>query len=155
MYNSNAVSINKIINQLSTRTEASKGALVIAGVDDRSLVNINIAESKFWIVKSRLLAKYTFNKSLYANFLPDMGTDFTSYTIIDEVSSYDANHITRMIVSDSAPQIMKFGADGNDYTKSKALMEVMHVHMDSLIWCYNMFRGCQYVTAINMKNVNT
>jgi len=157
MYNSNAVSINIIINQLPTRTEASKGALVIAGVDDRTLVNINVAESKFWIVKSRLVAKYKFNKSIYDNLIPNMGTDFTSYTVIDKVNPYNVNHITRMLVSDFAPQIMKFGTDGDDYTKAKAkaLMEVIHVHMDNLRWCYNMFRGCQYATAINMKNVNT
>lgn len=48
MNNSDYNSVNKIIEQLPTRTSDSMGTLNIEGVDDISQVDTTTAESKFW-----------------------------------------------------------------------------------------------------------
>ena len=58
MKNSNANSVNKIINQLPTRTMDSTGLLNIAGVDNESQVDEATANSKYWLIS---LAKTTVN----------------------------------------------------------------------------------------------
>lgn len=57
MNNSDYNSINKVITQLSTRTTNSPGTLNIAGVDDKSQVDINTAESKNWTIRDILVMK--------------------------------------------------------------------------------------------------
>ena len=51
MYNSNYNSVNRIIEQLPTRTSASPGTLTITGVDDLSKINVSVANTKYWNIE--------------------------------------------------------------------------------------------------------
>ena len=66
-----------------------------------------------------IIAKYKFNQNIYANFIPEFNTEFTVYTVTDEIDT--DGYTIRTIESYSLPTLMRFGSNdtsGNgDYTK--------------------------------------
>ena len=54
-----------------------------------------------------IVAKYKFNQTVYADFIPEFNSEFTDYTITDEI---DTDGVTiRTIESDNLPTLIRFG----------------------------------------------
>ena len=92
MENSDYKSINKIISVLPTK-ENNQGVMYVKGVDDFSLVNKELARSKYWDVEEYpTIATYTFDNSV--DVLPIFDEDYEyNYTDVDNGD----NTITRTI----------------------------------------------------------
>jgi hypothetical protein len=70
--NSNAFTVNKIINEVITRSSKDPGVIIVSGIDDISKVNMNSAKAKYWnvcLVKPgpRELESMIFNKTSGSN----------------------------------------------------------------------------------------
>ena len=98
-----------------------------------------------------VIAKYKFNQDIYADFLPEFNSAFTSdlYTVTDEIDSEDGYTI-RTIESDSLPTLMRFGSSLDNYIEGNelALLEVLEMDTGELTSAYRMFRCCSNLTSI-------
>ena len=98
-----------------------------------------------------IIAKYKFNQNIYANFIPEFNTQFTVYTITDEI---DTDGFTiRTIESDSLPTLMRFGStdtSGNgDYSKQNSLLEILEINTFNITNMSLMFYRCENLLSIN------
>ena len=50
-----------------------------------------------------IIAKYKFNQNIYENFIPEFNSEFTNYTITDEIDT--DGYTIRTIESDSLPTL--------------------------------------------------
>ena len=112
MNNSDYNSVNKIIEQLPTKTADNMGILDISVVDDINQVNISAAEAKYWNIEvTYLIAQYKFDKSIYENLLPEFNAEFTNYEIVDEY--LDTEDI--VITSTETMLLMNYDAEPDEY----------------------------------------
>ena len=102
-----------------------------------------------------IIAKYKFNPSLYADYIPKFNTEFTGYTKTD-VNNGDGT-ITRTISHDTLkPTVMRFGVDGSSATdREKSLLEVMECDTSEVITMANMFQNCSSLTSLDLSNFDT
>ena len=96
-----------------------------------------------------IIAKYKFNPSLYADYLPTFNAEFTGYTKTD-VDNGDGT-ITRTISHDTLkPTFMRFGVKGAVTDREKSLLEVIECDTSNITDMENMFRRmCFNVFAHN------
>ena len=102
-----------------------------------------------------IIAKYKFDKSIYADLLPEFNAEFTSdkYNTTDEEVD---GIITRTIESDELPTLMRFGrvwVDGESDTDNRtdSLLEVLDINTSGLIDCGSMFRYNKNLTSITCE----
>ena len=139
MNNSYYNSVNKIIEQLPTRTTDSMGTLNIAGVDDINQVDTSTAESKFWNIDNQYkVAEYKFNSSIDTLF-SEVNEGFV-YTHTD-IDNGDGT-ITRTIRSDQLPTIVRF-------EDCEGLLELLYLNTSELTTLRKSFKNCYNVTSIN------
>ena len=101
-----------------------------------------------------IIAKYKFNPSLYADYLPYFNTEFTGYTKTD-VTNSDGT-ITRTISHDTLkPTLMKFGNDGNVTDREKSLLEVIECDTSEVTNMAYMFNSCSSLTSLDLSNFDT
>lgn len=106
-----------------------------------------------------VIAKYKFDSSLCADFIPEFNSEFTGYTTSD-VNNGD-NTITRTISHDTLkPTLIRFGSSepsGNgDYTKQQSLLEIIELNIDNSVTNMQlMFYRCSNLTSINLSNFDT
>ena len=100
-----------------------------------------------------IIAKYKFNPSLYADYIPKFNTEFTGYTKTD-VNNGDGT-ITRTISHDTLkPTLMRFGNTGAT-DREKSLLEVMECDTSEVITMANMFQNCTSLTSLDLSSFNT
>ena len=102
-----------------------------------------------------IIAKYKFNPSLYADYLPTFNAEFTGYTKSD-VNNSDGT-ITRTISHDTLkPTLMRFGGAINTSTdREKSLLEVMECDTSNVTSMHTMFSGCSNLISLNTSNFDT
>ena len=83
-----------------------------------------------------IIAKYKFNPSVYADYLPIFNDEFTGYTKTD-VDNGDGT-ITRTISHDTLkPTFMRFGVKGAVTDREKSLLEIIrNTFKDTTIFSY-------------------
>ena len=110
--NSDYKSANKIISALLSRTAADPGFLELINIDDKSQVDISTAESKYWIVTDKqLIAQYKFDKSIYANLIPEFNAGFTDYEIVDEY----LDTVNMINTTTGTIMLMDYNAEPDEY----------------------------------------
>ena len=93
-----------------------------------------------------IIAKYKFNPSTYADYLPEFNSGF-SYTKSDTTNSDGT--ITRTIESSSLPTLMRFGELSSSATdRSNSLLEILDMNTSNLTSMANMFARCTNLTSI-------
>ena len=101
-----------------------------------------------------IIAKYKFNPSLYADYLPTFNKEFTGY-IKTDVTNSDGT-ITRTISHDTLkPTTMRFGINGEVTDREKSLLEVIECDTSNMTGMFAMFQGCSSLTSLNTSNFNT
>ena len=110
-----------------------------------------------------VICKYKFDSSIYADLIPEFNSEYSGYTITDEV---EGNIITRTIESDKLPTLMRFGrvwvsGESDTDNRTDSLLEVLDMNINGLTDCNNMFRYCKNLTSItcewdtsNVTNMN-
>lgn len=100
-----------------------------------------------------IVTKYKFNQTIYENLIPEFNTEFTKYTITDEI---DTDGFTiRTIKSDSLPTSMSFGATTTQTDREKSLLEVYECDTSNMTNMNSMFRYCSSLTSLNTSNFDT
>ena len=104
-----------------------------------------------------VIAKYKFNQNTYANFIPEFNTNFTDYTITDEI---DTDGYTIRIIgndSDNLPTLIRFGyiSGGITTTQAKSLLSVEYINTSNVTDMSSMFRNCTSLTSLNLSNFDT
>ena len=106
-----------------------------------------------------IIAKYKFDKTIYADLLPEFNTEFTSdkYNTTDEEVE---GIITRTIESDELPTLMRFGrvwVEGEVDTDNRtdSLLEVLDMNTSGLTSCGYMFRSNRNLTSISCEWVTS
>ena len=105
-----------------------------------------------------IIAKYKFNQNIYENFIPEFNSEFTNYTITDEIDT--DGYTIRTIESDSLPTLMRFGqvwVDGESGAtdKSLSLLEVYECDTSNITSMNQMFRYCSNLTYVDSSNFDT
>ena len=102
-----------------------------------------------------IIAKYKFNPSLYADYLPTFNKEFTGY-IKTDVTNSDGT-ITRTISHDTLkPTFMRFGVSGSSATdREKSLLEVIECDTSQVTSMVAMFQNCSSLTTLDLSNFNT
>ena len=102
-----------------------------------------------------IIAKYKFDKSIYADLLPEFNAEFTSdkYNTTDEEVD---GIITRTIESDELPTLMRFGrlwieGESTADNRTDSLLEILDMNTSGLTDCNNMFRYCANLTSITCE----
>ena len=146
MNNSNYNSVNKVIEQLPTRTVESPGTLNVSGIDDIGQVNVDTAESKFWNIineeleePKQLVAQYKFTNSY--DVIPIFNEGF-SYVIEDIV---DGETTTRIIKSAKFPTAISF-------ENSTQLLEVYYLETSNMTSAYNLFYNCSNLIYVDLNH---
>ena len=99
-----------------------------------------------------IVTKYKFNQTIYENFIPTFNSEFTDYTITDEI---DTDGFTiRTIESNSLPTLMRFGAT-TQTDREKSLLEVYECNTSNITNMGSMFVHCSSLTSLNVSNFNT
>ena len=77
-----------------------------------------------------IIAKYKFDQTIYENFIPEFNSEFTDYTITDEIDT--DGYTIRTIESEDLPTLMRFGSSdtsgSGDYTKQHSLLEILEIN---------------------------
>ena len=150
MNNTSYSSINKIIKQLPTRTEESRGTFEIHNTDDISQINFN--NNKYWDIITKYSIKYTFDNTLGISFIPTFNTGFKDYLVIDNV---EGEFTSRTLKLNTQPTTIRFGSTSTAGNREKSLLTVEHFSLDGLSDIRNMFRNCVSVTRIEVGNWDT
>ena len=101
-----------------------------------------------------IIAKYKFNSSLCADYLPTFNAEFTGYTKTD-VDNGDGT-ITRTISHDTLkPTFMRFGVKGAVTDREKSLLEIMQCDTSQITDMENMFRTCSNLVILDASGFNT
>ena len=150
MNNTSYSSINKIIEQLPTRTEESRGTFEIYNTDDISQINFN--NDKYWDIITKYSIKYTFDNTLGVSFIPTFNTGFKDYFVIDNV---EGEFTSRTLKLNTQPTTIRFGSTSTAGNREKSLLTVEHFSLDGLSDIRNMFRNCVSVTRIEVGNWDT
>ena len=150
MMNTDANTVNSIINVLPIKLEDEPGVM-IAAVSDQ--INLDLAASKYWELIDRMslqnfasgdvVVRYKFNSAI--DTLPVFNSGF-NYTYSD-IDNNDGT-ITRTIESSAAPTSISFkGATG--------LLEIYEINTASLTTMYEMFYDCTALTSIHETDWTT
>ena len=99
-----------------------------------------------------IIAKYKFNQEIYADFVPEFNSEFTDYTITDEIDT--DGYTIRTIESDNLPTLMKFGVI-TQTDREKSLLEVYECNTEKVTNMNQMFQNCSSLTSLNVSNFNT
>ena len=99
-----------------------------------------------------IIAKYKFNQEIYADFVPEFNSEFTDYTITDEIDT--DGYTIRTIESDNLPTLMKFGVI-TQTDREKSLLEVYECNTENITSMSWMFMNCSSLTSLNVSNFNT
>ena len=86
-----------------------------------------------------IIAKYKFNQEIYADFIPEFNSEFTNYTITDEIDT--DGYTIRTIESDSLPTLIRFGAE-TQADKQRSLLEVYECNTENVTNMGYMFANC-------------
>ena len=103
-----------------------------------------------------IIAKYKFNQNTYANFIPEFNSEFTDYTITDEIDT--DGYTIRTIGNDSGnlPTLIRFGTNGGVASdREKSLLEVYECNTENVTDMSHMFRNCTSLTSLDLSNFNT
>ena len=92
-----------------------------------------------------IIAKYKYDSSVYADFVPVFNDGYSGYTISDVV---DGNMTTRTIECDILPTLIRFGNEGTTNSRTDSLLEVLDINTSGLTSCISMFRSCNNLTSI-------
>ena len=102
-----------------------------------------------------IIAKYKFDKTIYADLLPEFNAEFTSdkYNTTDEEVD---GIITRTIESDELPTLMRFGrvwveGESSVDNRTDSLLEVLTMNTSGLTDCHSMFRYNANLTSIDCE----
>ena len=99
-----------------------------------------------------IVAKYKFNQTIYENFIPTFNSEFTDYTITDEIDT--DGYTIRTIESDSLPTQIKFGATTKT-DREESLLEVYKCNTEKVNTMQSMFQNCSSLTSLDISNFNT
>ena len=101
-----------------------------------------------------VIAKYKFNSSVYANYLPIFNTEFTGYTV-EDIDNGD-NTITRTISHDTLkPTLMRFGDIKNPTDRENSLLEVIECDTSNITDMYGMFADCKSLKSLDLSSFDT
>lgn len=97
-----------------------------------------------------LVCKYKFDSSIYADLIPEFNSEYTDYTVTDEVSG---NIVTRTIECDILPTRMAFGNKENTNNKEAtdrelSLLEVLDMNTSELTDLSYMFAYCKNLISV-------
>ena len=98
-----------------------------------------------------VIAKYKFNQEVYADFIPEFNSEFTDYTITDEIDT--DGYTIRTIESDSLPTLMRFGAT-TQTDREKSLLQVYECNTENVTNMNSMFNNCSSLTSLDVSNFN-
>ena len=100
-----------------------------------------------------VIAKYKFNQNVYENFIPELDSNFTDYTITDEIDT--DGYTIRTIESDSLPTLlMRFGAT-TQTDREKSLLKVYECSTSKITNMASMFNNCSSLISVDLSNFNT
>ena len=102
-----------------------------------------------------IVAKYRFDPTIYADYMPEFNSDFYGYYVSSDVKNDDGT-ITRTIECYTTPTTMMFGqlynAENDNATpKSLSLLEVYEMDLSTVTHISSMFRKCEKLTAIHCQ----
>ena len=99
-----------------------------------------------------IVTKYKFDQTIYENFIPEFNSEFTDYTITDEI---DTDSFTiRMIESDNLPTLIRFGTT-TQTDREKSLLEVYECNTEKVTTMNQMFCNCSSLTLLDLSNFKT
>ncbi|MBQ2409035.1 MAG: BspA family leucine-rich repeat surface protein, partial [Bacilli bacterium] len=156
----NPSTINTLIQYLPDKSSVSNGAIII---DNRNGLNVSELTSKNWSIISTsdeyVITEYKYDKSIYFDFIPVFNSDYDSYFVYNEYNDEDNNIVTRKIVSNTLPTLMRFGSSDDsgtgDYTRESSLLEVMKLITDNLNDMSLMFYNCNNLAQLDVSNFDT
>ena len=105
-----------------------------------------------------IVAKYRFDPTIYADYMPEFNSDFYEYYVSSDVKNDDGT-ITRTIECYTTPTLMRFGqiwADGESGAtdKSLSLLEVYECDTSNITSMNSMFRWCTNLILLDTSNFN-
>ena len=100
------------------------------------------------------IAKYKFDSSVYADFLPVFNKEFTGYTVEDVDNGN--NIITRTISHDTLkPTMIQIGSNSGATDRENSLLEIIECDTSKVTSMTNMFKNCKSLTSLNLSSFNT
>ncbi len=103
-----------------------------------------------------IIAKYKYDSSVYADFVPVFNDGYPGYTISDVV---DGNIVTRTIECDTLPTLMKFGVKSTNETdntgRQTCILEVDCINIENVTDMSYMFNLCENLTKVNTEGWDT
>ena len=101
-----------------------------------------------------VIAKYKFDSSVYADFLPVFNKEFTGYTVEDVDNGN--NIITRTISHDTLkPTMIRIGSNGGATDRENSLLEIIECDTSKVNNMSYMFLSCESLTSLDLSNFNT
>ena len=157
MDNCNIDDINMMINYLPEREAGSNAKLKVNNNDISGINTTNLTAKNWNLASYEIFVRYVFDKSIYANLIPEFNSGFTGYVVIDE--AVNGNMVTRAIGHENLkPSMIRFGnpnEDGSTSTPAKyqALKELLYIDSSNLSIGQLMFHGCTNLTRVCEINV--
>ena len=101
-----------------------------------------------------IIAKYKFDKNIYASLIPTFNSGFTDYTYTDEIDI--DGHTIRTISNDSGslPTNIVFSSNASSNI-AKSLLSVEYINTGNLITMREMFDGCISLVSVNASSIDT
>ena len=101
-----------------------------------------------------VIAKYKFNPSVYADFLPVFNKEFIGYTV-EDIDNGD-NTITRTINHDTLkPTFIQFGSNSGATDRENSLLEIIECDTSNIANMGSMFQNCISLTSLNLSSFDT
>ena len=157
MDNCNIDDINMMINYLPEREAGSNAKLKVNNSDVSGINTTNLTAKNWNLASYEIFLRYVFDKSLYANLIPEFNSGFTGYVVIDE--AINGNMVTRAIGHENLkPSMIRFGNSNetgasSTPTKYQALKELLYIDSVNLTSCQLMFHGCLNLTRVCEMNI--
>ena len=145
MSNSDADSIDSIINVLPKRTAKNPGEL-LTGVISAEECDISTANSKYWNIKDTVVVKYIFDSSI--DTLPNFNEGFEY--IIKDIDNGDGT-TTRKI----APKISVELLNSVSFNGCEGLVSLSKLDVGNLTNMNSMFRECINLTSLDLSSLDT
>ena len=101
-----------------------------------------------------VIAKYKFDSSVYADFLPVFNKEFIGYTV-EDIDNGD-NTIIRTISHDTLkPTMIQFGSNSGATDRENSLLEIIECDTSKVTNMSSMFRACQNLNLLDLSSFNT
>jgi len=151
MDNCNIDDINMMINYLPEREAGSNAKLKVNNSDISGINTTNLTAKNWNLASYEIFLRYVFDKSIYANLIPEFNSGFTGYVVIDE--AVNGNMVTRAIGHENLkPSMIRFGNPNgngqNQSAKQLAIIKILYLDGSNLTTCDLMFHQCQNINYI-------